>query len=225
MIEISIITIIILTVIAYIFFKLTKTVWKTILFTLIIILVFIGAIVYLVYQDVQEVINGENTLLVASEGKVITGATFQKDNINYFNEADLDPYSSHLLEEYYESILGNDTLLIILNTSMFNDLDTSVIIEEKTFSTQEGVSLITSNTVSEFLEKAKTIAYINETIITNEELIKYKLQITLLLVQGLIMEDQGAKTYIKYSKFYPERFTIKLIKQTPQLIEKLIPKN
>ena len=166
MIEISIITIIILTVIAYIFFKLTKTVWKTILFTLIIILVFIGAIVYLVYQDVQEVINGENTLLVASEGKVITGATFQKDNINYFNEADLDPYSSHLLEEDYESILGNDTLLIILNTSMFNDLDTSVIIEEKTFSTQEGVSLITSNTVSEFLEKAKTIADINETIIT-----------------------------------------------------------
>ena len=52
-------------------------------------------------------------------------------------------------------------------------------------------------------------------------MIKYKLQITIVLMQELIMEDDGAKTLFKNTEFYPDRLIVKIIRQTPNIINKI----
>ena len=227
MIGISIISVILIVVVAYIFFKITKIIWKTILFTLLIILVVVGVTGFLVYQDVQEVINGKNGILVISEEGVQTGAILYNEEeieIEYFKEEDLNTYSGYFKNNDYKSALGDKSLLIIFNSSMFDNLDKSISIDDMEFSTKEGIDLIMSNSTIEFLDKAIEVTRINDTIITKDKMIEYKLQITLILIEELLREEDGSKILLENTKFYPERLTIKLIKQTPSLIDKILPK-
>jgi hypothetical protein len=226
MLGLSIISVMILIIISIVFFKITKVIWKTILFTLLILLVVLGVTGYLVYQDMQEIINSENMVLIVSEQGVQTGANIYKEeefNIDYITEEELSTYSNYLREGEYESILGDKILLVVLNTSMFNNLNKSISINGEEFSTKEGIDMIMSNSTLEFLDRATEIVGLNESIITKEEMIKYKLQINLILLEELIREEKGTKTLFQNTQFYPERLTIKLIKQIPSIIGNILP--
>jgi len=224
MLELSIIVIII--ILSLIFFKIRKIIWKTILFTLLVILIIIGVTGYLVYKDVQEIINNENIILITSEQGVQTGAIVYKGeefNTNYFNEQDLIIYSEYLKNDDYKSALGDRALLIILNTSMFNNLDRSISINGQEFPIKEGVDSLMSNVTSEFIDKATGILKINMSIINKDEMIEYKFKMTPILVGELVREEGGTKTLSQNTKIYPERLVIKILKQTPYLIKRLFP--
>ena len=97
------------------------------------------------------------------------------------------------------------------------------LVEENSL-TEKMIDLIMSNSTIEFLDKAIEVTRINDTIITKDKMIEYKLQITLILIEELLREEDGSKILLENTKFYPERLTIKLIKQTPPLIDKILPK-
>ena len=218
---ISILSIIIIISIVFILFKLTHVIWKTILFSILIILLITGITGYMIYKDVQNTINEEKIIIVSYEDEVLTGLTFSEnlDDKKYLTTNQLNEYSTFLSEEDLKQILSDNYLLINFNIVKINNTN-GVEYMNNSFTKDEVFEMMLAENPTEFIQSASKLSEeisLNE-IITEEEMIEYKMGISGLLFKELLMSDQNT---LKQIEIYPERITIKIIKELPFIFDSI----
>lgn len=227
MLGLSITTIIILILLFFVFFKITKIIWKAILFSLLVLLVFLVGFGYLVYADINKIINEEKTILVSTEEEIISGLIFTKEieEAIYLDEEIIEDYSEKLKEGNRKAVLNESYLLIILKTEIFDEMGDTIEVLSEPVPKEDALSALSAETPEEFMEIANRISEnITESdSITREEMLKYKFQISGVLAQNMLEEKGGAKKIVKDMEFYPNRISLVILKEMPNLIENLIP--
>ena len=81
---------------ALLFFKITHIIWKTIIFTILIIILVFGITGYAIYEDIQKTINEDKIFIISGDDMVLTGIIFS-DNIEervYLNQWEIEEYSN-----------------------------------------------------------------------------------------------------------------------------------
>jgi hypothetical protein len=205
-----------------IFFKITHIIWKTILFASILILLILGITGYLVYIDVQNTIVEEKLIIISNENEVLTGITFSSslDEKQYLMMDQLTAFSEYLEVGDLDSILSDNHILIQLDLSDYNEINDTEYMNN-TFTKEEIFEMILAKNPSEFLNSASKLSEeINlDQTITENEMIEYKMSISGLLFKDILMSpDKGIFDQIN---IYPERITIKLIKEMPIILNSI----
>lgn len=213
---ISILSLIVVILLVFLFFKITHIIWKAVLFTLLILLLVFGITGYIVYKDIQNTINEEKLIIISNENKVLTGITFSDslDEKQYLTTEQLNEYSEYLELEELDVLLSDNYILIQLDLSDFNEINDTEYMNN-TFTKEEIFEMMLAENPSEFIDSASKLSEeidLDQTI-TENEMIEYKMSISGLLFKDILMSpDKGIFDQIN---IYPERITIKLIKETP----------
>lgn len=233
MIGLSITTIIVLMLVFILFFKVTKVIWKAILFAFLIVLVLFSLLGYFVYLDVQKTINEDKIILVTSGENIVSGMVFSKefDQAEYLTQAELDVYEEFYQADDYESILEDRYLLINIKTEMYEGLDETIEISngttKQTINKQDAMDLLNAENTEQFMEIANKISenITEANNISNQEMLEYKLKVSAALVNEVIedTENNGINEVIENTEFYPNRLTIVLIGEIPELITGVMP--
>jgi hypothetical protein len=233
MIGLSITTIIILVLVFLLFFKVTKVIWKAILFSFLVILVLFSLLGYFVYTDVQKIINEDKLILVTSGEDILSGMVFSKefDQAEYLTKEELGTYEALYQSGDYESILEDRYLLVNIKTEMYAGLNETIELINGTtaqiVNKQDALDLLNAETPEQFMEIADKISenITNTDNISNQEMLEYKLKVSAALVNEVIedTENNGISEVIENTEFYPNRITIVLIREIPGLIARVIP--
>ena len=233
MIGLSITTIIILVLVFLLFFKVTKVIWKAILFSFLVILVLFSLLGYFVYTDVQKIINEDKLILVTSGEDILSGMVFSKefDQAEYLTKEELGTYEALYQSGDYESILEDRYLLVNIKTEMYAGLNETIELINGTtaqiVNKQDTLDLLNAETPEQFMEIADKISenITNTDNISNQEMLEYKLKVSAALVNEVIedTENNGISEVIENTEFYPNRITIVLIREIPGLIARVIP--
>ena len=192
MFGISIITLIILAFVFFILFKITKVIWKAILFTFLILVLFLGLLGYLVYSDVQSIINEEKKIFIVSEKQVLTGTSFIdfQEQTNYFTNSELNTYTEHYKEEDYKKMLGEAYLLLIIKTDIFEDIGDTLVIQNETISKKEVLNMLSANNTQEFIQIASQVSenITSSDSVTQDEMIEYKFKLIAAILKESLEE-------------------------------------
>jgi len=226
MFGLSIISIIIIVVFFLLFWKLTKIIWKAILFTVIVIIIFIGLTGYLVYIDIQHMVKEEKIVIITSNGQAVTGAIIPEhiNQTTYLTSSDLELINQNLKDGDYDSILGNNYLLITLDTDILDYKNNTIEINGGEYKTEEAIDILLANTTQDFIILASNISE-NISItssITENEMIQYKAQIAGAIIEDTLENKPSAEDLINDIDFYPNRITLVLITNAPGLINNLL---
>ncbi len=175
----------------------------------------------MIYKDVQNTINEEKIIIVSYEDEVLTGLTFSEnlDDKKYLTTNQLNEYSTFLSEEDLKQILSDNYLLINFNIVKINNTN-GVEYMNNSFTKDEVFEMMLAENPTEFIQSASKLSEeisLNE-IITEEEMIEYKMGISGLLFKELLMSDQNT---LKQIEIYPERITIKIIKELPFIFDSI----
>ena len=211
----AILTIIILTLIIFIFYKITHVIWKTILATLIILLIIIGATTYFVYSDIQKTITNDKIIIISNENEILTGVIFSNNNTEkkYLDQEMVSNYSGLLKNGDYGGIMGEKYLMAIL------DISNSMGAKNKSYSNittsgDEIKQLMLINSPGEFSIKLNSLLGTNNMVLTDmDEIIKYKMNLSSLLLKDMVVKGTLQNNLL----IYPERITLKLIGEFPKI--------
>ena len=233
MLGLSITTIVILVVAFILFFKITKVIWKAVIFSLLVVLLLTSILGYFVYKDVEKIINEDKIVLVTSGENIISGMVFSKefDQAEYLTQEELGIYEEFYQSGEYESILEDRYLLINIKTEMYEHLDELIELTngttKQTVNKQDAMELLNAETPEQFIEIADKIS---ENITSSEnvsyqEMLEYKLKVSAALVNEVIedTENNGINDVVENTEFYPNRLTIVLIREIPELIKSVMP--
>ncbi|MBS3172576.1 hypothetical protein J4438_03280 [Candidatus Woesearchaeota archaeon] len=197
--------------------KITKILWKAILFTLILFLLITSLTAYLVYKDVNNIINEDKTFLLVNNQTVLAGGliTGKFEEIIYVNDSELENYSVLYSSKDYKSILGKNYLLIILKTRSLEELNLTITTPENIIQSDDLVKLLEIENKEEFLKQAEelNLTYIDQ---ASQDILNTKLAITKDILQATLKDDVSKlKDVVKEVEFYPDRLSIMIAKQMP----------
>lgn len=215
---ISIISLFVAILIILLFFKITHIIWKTILFSILIMIIIIGITGYLVYNDAQKTITEEKLIIISYENKALTGIIFS-DNLNdkqYLKMDQLSVYSEYLESGDFESILSDNYLMINVDLINLNEINNTEYMNN-TFTKDEIFEMMLAENPEEFINSASKLSdeiELNQRI-TEDKMVEYKMGISGLLFEDILTSDQDI---INKIEIYPERITIKLIKEAPFIL-------
>jgi len=204
-------------IIFVILLKLTKILWKAILFTLVLFLLITGLTAYLVYKDVNNIIDQNKLFLLVNDQNVLAGGiiTGQFEDISYLNNSEIENYSISYAEKDYKSILADNYLLIILETKSLEELNLTVTSPENIIQSDDLVKLLEIENEEEFLRNAQelNLTYLEN---TSQDMLNIKLAITKEILETTIKTDTlKLKDVVQGVQFYPDRLSILIAKQMP----------
>lgn len=204
-------------IIFVILLKVTKILWKAILFTLVLFLLITGLTAYLVYKDVNNIIDQNKLFLLVNDQNVLAGGiiTGQFEDISYLNNSEIENYSISYAEKDYKSILADNYLLIILETKSLEELNLTVTSPENIIQSDDLVKLLEIENEEEFLRNAQelNITYLEN---TSQDMLNIKLAITKEILETTIKTDTlKLKDVVQGVQFYPDRLSILIAKQMP----------
>ena len=215
---ISIISLFVAILIILLFFKITHIIWKTILFSILIMIIIIGITGYLIYNDAQKTITEEKLIIISYENKALTGIIFSDnlDDKQYLKMDQLGVYSEYLESGDFESILSDNYLMINVDLINLNEINNTEYMNN-TFTKDEIFEMMLAENPKEFINSASKLSDEIELDqgITEDKMVEYKMGISGLLFEDILTSDQDI---INKIEIYPERITIKLIKEAPFIL-------
>lgn len=197
--------------------KVTKILWKAILFTIIAFLLITCLISYLVYKDATNIINKDKVFILVHDQDLLTGGVIkgQFNEMIYFNDSEMESYSECYLNKDNKCILGNRYLLIILETRSLEELNLTITQPGRIIQGEDLVRLLEIKDQEEFITKASelNLTYLQD---TSQEILVSKVAITKGILENTLKEDSTKLTkLIKEVRFYPDRLSILILKQMP----------
>lgn len=216
-----IIYILIITIVFFILYKVIKTFWKVILFTFLFILITIGTIGYLVYNDVKAMMEQPKLIILESNQEIQTGYRINKDQQEVIPSEKLKEINEKYKTNSLASITEGEYKLIILNSEMFKELPDQINYQNVSYSKKALIDSLNSNTSEEFLNRLgihqENIIGTVTNEISEEDLIKYKAAITGILIFGLSEKPKNLIKQIDLGniRIYPSSITLIIIKQMP----------
>ena len=218
----AITTIIILTILLFIFYKITHIIWKAIIYTLIILLVIMGTTTYLVYNDVQKIISDDKIIIISNENEVLTGAIFSNNDekMTYLDQNEIDNYSILLGQGNMGAIKGEKYILARLDISNLSDMG-NISYSNITMNLDEVKQLMLARTLDEFPINFNDLSEFedDQVLEDTDKLIKCKMRLSMLLMRGMMVKS----ILFDNLSIYPERITSKLIEEFPKI--SLLAKN
>jgi|GEM_PF-4905884 len=229
------IIIIILLVLALIFnfIKLAlKTVGLIILIVLAIFVVF-GVLTYFDATDFQETFGTSNNLYLLRDNEIVLAGfvmnNSQPEKVVFLEATILDDYQQKLQENDYETVLGENYKLFIVEMSLFeNSSIESFEVEDITISKEYALALLRSNTPLDSLAervaaekktaKQAVLQQLNQNNITSDTILKDQIFAIFMAnefseqksIKNLIMNVKNSKMYV-----YPKKFLLGMIRLIP----------
>ena len=201
---------------ALLFFKITHIIWKTIIFTILIIILVFGITGYASYEDIQKTINEDKIFIISGDDMVLTGIIFS-DNIEervYLNQWEIEEYSNFFKNKNLQSILDEKYLLINLDISSMNN-KTILNYSNNLVEGEKMKNIMLSESPGQLMMQMRDIEG-NENnydeIITFDEMIRYKMDLSGPLIKEIIISDKNIYDKIEV---YPRRITIKVMDELP----------
>jgi hypothetical protein len=201
---------------ALLFFKITHIIWKTIIFTILIIILVFGITGYAIYEDIQKTINEDKIFIISGDDMVLTGIIFS-DNIEervYLNQWEIEEYSNFFKNKNLQSILDEKYLLINLDISSMNN-KTILNYSNNLVEGEKMKNIMLSESPGQLMMQMRDIEG-NENnydeIITFDEMIRYKMDLSGPLIKEIIISDKNIYDKIE---IYPRRITIKVMDELP----------
>lgn len=184
---------------------------------------------YLIYKDVNGLVNESKLILLESKEKIQTGYILSKDTQRLIASQDLMEINNYYKNKNLNAVRNSTYRLIILDTKLFKDLPDIIPFENITYNKQSLLLAIDSETPEDFSLKLGNNKgdLIGDNNISNEDLIKYKATIAGILLSSLSEDPKNLIKGIKNKEisFYPNSITIILLNQLPSdLLESQISK-
>nr|MBA4405185.1 hypothetical protein [Nanoarchaeum sp.] len=204
-------------IIFIILLKVTKILWKAILFTLVLFLLITGLTAYLIYKDANKLVKQDKLFLLANDQRVLAGGiiTGEFEEIQYLNNSIINNYSYFYSTNDYNSLLTDKYLLIILKTQSLEELNLTVSTPEATIPSEDLVYLLEIENEEEFFKQAQKLNITNS-YYAGQDIGITKLVITKDILDTIIKKDTlKLNEIIKEVQFYPDRPSILIIKQMP----------
>jgi len=212
----SILTILIIIGLFYLFFKITKIIWKAIFLTFLIIVVLFSIMAYFVYSDVQELKNSEKLILFGYDNEVLTGAHDEGFlSLKYLNNTWLSKLNSL---ENIKDLSNDDYLLIYINLSLIDQVEEPIVIENYTLNKLDMINILKAESPSEFVSLINNEVNLSlEPALSEDQMIEYKFKLSAILIKDLI-DNKKYKELFNHISIYPNKFIFILIKKAPSTI-------
>ena len=131
----QIISIIVFVVVLVFIWGVFKKLFKLLFYVGIIISLLMAANLYFIYQDFQDLrenfASSEKKVILKDGDKILTGLLLNEDT-NLMTNAQLNEYSSYLIDSDYEKILDDSYKLMIFDVEIISNLDDEIEIENQT---------------------------------------------------------------------------------------------
>ena len=214
---------------------LVKKILKVIFFISILLLVFVLAFGFFLYQDamnIKENLASNKLFLLVDNDEILTGMIIADNEPVFIDENQINEYTNYLKEKDYEAILGDNYKLFLVSLDILNDLKGEYEILNKNVTKDELFNIFRSEEPYKELtgkeEKKKIKADDNE--IDSNDKIKFKgFLFMTVLSNDLIRTKNPFKMLLYYKKnyieVYPETILFKFIKIIPtSFINKMVTK-
>ena len=136
--------------------------------------------------------------------------------LKYLKMDQLGVYSEYLESGDFESILSDNYLMINVDLINLNEINNTEYMNN-TFTKDEIFEMMLAENPKEFINSASKLSDEIELDqgITEDKMVEYKMGISGLLFEDILTSDQDI---INKIEIYPERITIKLIKEAPFIL-------
>lgn len=143
----QIISIIVFVVVLVFIWGVFKKLFKLLFYVGIIISLLMAANLYFIYQDFQDLrenfASSEKKVILKDGDKILTGLLLNEDT-NLMTNAQLNEYSSYLIDSDYEKILDDSYKLMIFDVEIISNLDDEIEIENQIFTREQLVTTLKS---------------------------------------------------------------------------------
>lgn len=143
----QIISIIVAVVVLVFIWGVFKKLFKLLFYVGIIISLLMAANLYFIYQDFQDLrenfASSEKKVILKDGDKILTGLLLNEDT-NLMTNAQLNEYSSYLIDSDYEKILDDSYKLMIFDVEIISNLDDEIEIENQIFTREQLVTTLKS---------------------------------------------------------------------------------
>lgn len=186
------------------------------MFTILIIILALGITCYAIYDDVQKTINEDKIFIISEENKVLTGIVFSNnfEDRNYLTYEEIDEYSGFLESKKLQLILDEKYLFINLDISNINNA-TTLNYSNNLIDNEEIKNIMLSESPEKLMIRMNDVMGNKnnyEEITTLDEMVRYKMDLSGLLIKEMVTSDEGLYDKID---IYPERITMKIMDELP----------
>jgi len=160
----QIIYIIVFIVVLVLIWGIFKKLFKLMFFAGIIISLLLVLNLFFIYQDFKDLRENftvsEKKIILVDDNKVLTGLLMGEE-IDSLAESQLEAYSSSLINNNYEEILGNSYKLMVFDIDIISNLDSDLNMGDFQITTDDAISTLKSDIASSE-EKASLFSIILE---------------------------------------------------------------
>jgi len=147
----QIISIIVFIVVLVLIWGIFKSLFKLMFIAGIIISLLIAINLFFIYQDFKDLRENftvsEKKIILVDDNKVLTGLLMGEE-IDFLMDSQLEAYSSSLINNNYEKILGNSYKLMVFDIDIISKLDSDLDFGVIQMTTDEAVSTLRSDFAS-----------------------------------------------------------------------------
>ena len=155
-------SIIVFIVVLVLIWGIFKKLFKLMFFAGIIISLLLVLNLFFIYQDFTDLRENftvsEKKIILVDDSKVLTGLLMGKE-IDFLADSQLEAYSSSLINNNYEEILGNSYKLMVFDVDIILNLDDSIEMNDQIISQNQAITILKSENTNEE-EKAELFSTI-----------------------------------------------------------------